>query len=51
MRSLRWWMIGLLMIASIINMACQDLSGARRAADFDWFEYVERPCRVDPFAA
>jgi xylan 1,4-beta-xylosidase len=23
-------------------MACQDLSGAGRHADFDWFEYRER---------
>jgi xylan 1,4-beta-xylosidase len=23
-------------------MACQDMSGAAHAADFDWFEYRER---------
>ena len=57
MKSLRWWMIALLMIGSIINyltrstgafvgVACQDMSGARCSADFDWFEYVERPYRV-----
>jgi xylan 1,4-beta-xylosidase len=30
-------------------MACQDMSGALGTADFDWFEYVERPYRRDPF--
>jgi hypothetical protein len=25
------------------------MSGARCPADFDWFEYVERPYRADPF--
>jgi xylan 1,4-beta-xylosidase len=34
---------------AFVGMACQDVSGARCPADFDWFEYVERPYRVDPF--
>ncbi|MBL8550105.1 MAG: glycoside hydrolase family 43 protein [Hyphomonadaceae bacterium] len=36
---------------AFVGMACQDMSGARRAADFDWFEYAEREYRVDPFGA
>jgi len=32
---------------AFIGMACQDMSGARRAADFDWFEYRERPYEAD----
>jgi xylan 1,4-beta-xylosidase len=35
---------------AFVGMACQDLSGARSPADFDWFNYAERPYRVDPFA-
>jgi xylan 1,4-beta-xylosidase len=27
---------------AFVGMACQDLSGSRRAADFKWFEYRER---------
>jgi len=34
---------------AFVGMACQDMSGARCTADFDWFEYVERPYRRDPF--
>jgi len=34
---------------AFVGMACQDLSGARCPADFDWFEYVERPYLADPF--
>ncbi len=34
---------------AFVGMACQDMSGARCPADFDWFEYIERPYRVDPF--
>ena len=34
---------------AFVGVACQDMSGARCPADFDWFEYVERPYRVDPF--
>jgi xylan 1,4-beta-xylosidase len=36
---------------AFVGMACQDMSGARCTADFDWFEYVERPYRRDPFHA
>lgn len=28
---------------NFVGMACQDLSGARQHADFDWFEYREQP--------
>jgi xylan 1,4-beta-xylosidase len=34
---------------AFVGMACQDMSGALGTADFDWFEYVERPYRRDPF--
>jgi xylan 1,4-beta-xylosidase len=34
---------------AFVGIACQDMSGARCPADFDWFEYLERPYRVDPF--
>ena len=34
---------------AFVGMACQDMSGAGHHADFDWFEYVERPYRADPF--
>jgi len=34
---------------AFVGMACHDMSGARCAADFDWFEYVERSYRTDPF--
>jgi xylan 1,4-beta-xylosidase len=27
---------------AFVGMACQDMSGAARPADFDWFEYEER---------
>ena len=33
---------------AFIGMACQDVSGAGRHADFDWFEYRERDYRADP---
>lgn len=33
---------------AFVGMACQDMSGAGLAADFDWFEYRERPYREDP---
>lgn len=35
---------------AFVGMACQDLAGTGRPADFDWFEYLERPYRADPFA-
>lgn len=33
---------------AFVGMACQDLSGAARPADFDFFEYRERAYCVDP---
>ena len=36
---------------AFVGMACQDVSGRRRAADFDWFDYRERAYVVDPTAA
>ena len=36
---------------AFVGMACQDMSGAGRHADFDWFEYRERDYAVDPEAA
>jgi xylan 1,4-beta-xylosidase len=35
---------------AFVGMACQDLSGTARSADFDYFEYRERAFRADPFA-
>ncbi len=35
---------------AFVGMACQDLAGTARHADFDWFEYVERDYRPTPFA-
>jgi xylan 1,4-beta-xylosidase len=35
---------------AFVGVACQDMSGARMPADFDWFEYLERAYRTDPFA-
>lgn len=35
---------------AFIGMACQDMSGEGRHADFDYFEYREREYRADPFA-
>jgi xylan 1,4-beta-xylosidase len=32
-------------------MACQDMAGTLSHADFDFFEYRERPYRVNPFGA
>jgi len=29
-------------------MACQDMAGTGRPADFDWFDYRERDYRADP---
>jgi xylan 1,4-beta-xylosidase len=34
---------------AFVGVACQDMSGARCPADFDWFEYAERAFRADPF--
>jgi xylan 1,4-beta-xylosidase len=33
---------------AFVGLACQDLSGAAHPADFDFFEYRERPYRPDP---
>ncbi len=33
---------------SFVGIACQDLAGTLRAADFDFFEYTERPYRATP---
>jgi xylan 1,4-beta-xylosidase len=33
---------------AFVGMCCQDMSGARLPADFDYFEYRERDYRVDP---
>jgi len=36
---------------AFIGMACQDMAGTSSHADFDFFEYRERPYRVNPFGA
>ena len=33
---------------AFVGMACQDLAGTARPADFDWFEYRERDYMADP---
>jgi xylan 1,4-beta-xylosidase len=33
---------------AFVGMACQDLAGTARPADFDWFEYRERSFVADP---
>lgn len=33
---------------AFVGMACQDMAGTGLPADFDWFDYRERPYRVDP---
>jgi xylan 1,4-beta-xylosidase len=35
---------------AFVGMACQDMSGSGRHADFDWFSYRERGFLADPFA-
>jgi len=35
---------------AFVGMACQDLTGASRPADFDFFEYRERSFRANPFS-
>ena len=32
---------------AFVGMACQDLAGTARPADFDWFEYRERDFCAD----
>ena len=34
---------------AFVGMACQDMSGTARPADFDFFEYRERSYRANPF--
>jgi xylan 1,4-beta-xylosidase len=36
---------------AFVGMACQDMSGTARPADFDFFEYRERDYRANPFSA
>lgn len=36
---------------AFIGMACQDMAGTRRHADFDYFEYKERDYLANPFYA
>ena len=33
---------------AFVGMACQDMAGTAKAADFDWFEYREREFDADP---
>jgi xylan 1,4-beta-xylosidase len=35
---------------AFVGVACQDTSGTRRPADFDWFDYEERDYCIDPAA-
>jgi xylan 1,4-beta-xylosidase len=35
---------------AFVGVCCQDMAGARRPADFDYFVYRERAYRADPFA-
>lgn len=34
---------------AFVGLACQDLAGTGRPADFDWFDYEERAYQPDPF--
>jgi len=34
---------------AFVGMACQDMSGTAKQADFDFFEYQERNYRANPF--
>ena len=36
---------------AFVGMCCQDTAGTALPADFDWFEYRERPFAVDPRTA
>jgi xylan 1,4-beta-xylosidase len=36
---------------AFVGMACQDMAGTAKAADFDFFEYAERAFRANPFPA
>jgi xylan 1,4-beta-xylosidase len=33
-----------------LGMACQNMAGTAKTADFDWFEYRERAYLADPRA-
>jgi xylan 1,4-beta-xylosidase len=33
---------------AFVGVACQDMAGTALHADFDWFEYRERPYQIDP---
>ena len=33
---------------AFVGIACQDLAGTGRPADFDWFDYCERAFRPNP---
>jgi xylan 1,4-beta-xylosidase len=33
---------------AFVGMGCQDLAGTLRSADFDFFEYIERPFCTNP---
>jgi len=35
---------------AFVGMCCQDLAGTRMPADFDYFEYVNRPFQAEPFS-
>lgn len=35
---------------AFVGIACQDMAGSARHADFDWFCYRERDFLADPFA-
>ncbi|MBL9137373.1 MAG: glycoside hydrolase family 43 protein [Verrucomicrobiales bacterium] len=34
---------------AFVGMACEDMSGSGKPADFRWFEYIGREYRTDPF--
>lgn len=34
---------------NFVGLACQDMSGTAHPADFDYFDYIERPYKPDPF--
>jgi xylan 1,4-beta-xylosidase len=36
---------------AFVGMACQDMAGTSRPADFDFFDYQERNYRANPFAS
>ncbi|MCC7375456.1 MAG: glycoside hydrolase family 43 protein [Verrucomicrobiales bacterium] len=36
---------------AFVGMACEDMSGCGKAADFRWFDYAEREYRTEPLAS